>query len=124
MKVALAFAAAMLFAVPAQAAVGVSVALGQPEFYGHIDIGGTPPPVLVYRKPMLVQQTEGVYPPVYLRVRAGEADHWAEHCAQYDACSRPAYFVEDDWYNDVYAPQYREHHGHGHKHGHDKGHKD
>ena len=64
----------------------------------------------------------------------------AEH---YGACGRPVYFVQENWYNDVYVPAYRERHGrvardaqrpdrhkekHGHPHdngrGHGKGRKD
>ena len=24
--------------------------------------------------------------------------HWRKHCARYDACGRPVYFVQEDWY--------------------------
>ena len=129
MKIALALAASVLLAAPAHAAV-VSVSVGQPGFYGHIEIGGAPPPVLVYPEPVVVQRTQVVYQPVYLRVRPGHAEHWSKHCAEYDACGRPVYFVQDDWYSNVYAPDYRAHHGKGEGHGHKdkgrhgKGHKD
>ena len=47
------FAAALAVAtVPALAAdVGVSISIGQPGFYGQIDIGGYPPPRVIYREP-------------------------------------------------------------------------
>ena len=53
------------------------------------------------------------YPP-------GHAKNWKKHCASYRACGRPVYFVQDEWYHDVYAPHYKKHHGKkggGKKHG-------
>jgi hypothetical protein len=44
-----------------------------------------------------------------LRVPPGHAKHWSKHCHKYGACGQPVYFVEESWYNDVYAPYYREH---------------
>lgn len=115
--------AALFVAMPVLAAnVGVSVAIGDPNFYGHIDIGGAPPPVLVYREPIVVVRQQVVVEPVYLRVRAGHAQNWSQYCDQYKACGRPVYFVQDAWYSDVYAPHYHEHHGRGgKKHGKGKG---
>jgi hypothetical protein len=125
--------------VPAvQAAdVGVSVRIGQPGFYGQIDIGNFPRPEVIYTQPMVIQPLPGGPPPapVYLRVPPGHAKHWNRHCAEYHACGVPVYFVRDRWYNDVYAPRYRERHGryddryedrhegrHGHGHS-DHGHR-
>ncbi len=39
--------------------------------------------------------------------RPGHEKHWRKHCAQYNACGRPVYFVRDDWYNNEYVPRYR-----------------
>jgi len=117
----------------AQAAdVGVSISIGQPGFYGQLDIGSYPPPVLVYSEPIVVRRPVGVvYEPIYLHVPPGQAKKWHYYCGQYNACGRPVYFVQDRWYNDVYAPRYRsehgygdrgdrhEHHGRGHGHGRD-----
>ncbi len=120
--------------------VGVSVSVGQPGFYGRIDIGGYPQPYLVYPQPMVIHRPVGVvYEPLYLHVPPGHAKKWRHYCSSYHACGRPVYFVQDSWYNDVYVPHYHERHeggrdhydhddsghGHGHKHkGHGKGHKD
>jgi hypothetical protein len=107
--------------------VGVSVTVGQPGFYGHIDIGNAPPPVLIYPQPVVVRPVRVVQPvpvqPVYLHVPPGHAKHWSKHCHEYDACSRPVYFVKDDWYNNVYVPRYEQEHGKGHGkgNGHGKG---
>jgi hypothetical protein len=105
--------------------VGVSVSIGQPGFYGRIDIGNAPPPVLVYPQPVVVQPVRVVQPvqPIYLHVPPGHAKNWSKHCHKYDACSRPVYFVKDDWYDQVYVPHYqREHPGKGKGKGNGKGH--
>ncbi|MGH8505978.1 MAG: hypothetical protein ACRETM_08430 [Stenotrophobium sp.] len=121
-------------AVPAFAQVGVSVNIGEPGFYGQINIGDAPPPQVIYAQPVLIQREAVVGAPIYLRVPPGYQKHWRKHCAQYNACGRPVYFVRDDWYNTRYVPYYREHHGHrgrdddqgdhdhGHGHGHGHGH--
>ena len=97
--------------------VGVSISVGQPGFYGRIDIGNAPPPVLVYPQPVVIQPVRVVQPvpvqPVYLHVPPGHARDWRKHCHKYDACSRPVYFVKDEWYNNVYVPHYEQEHGKG-----------
>jgi hypothetical protein len=110
--------------------VGVSISVGQPGFYGQINIGNVPPPQLVYAQPVVIQRTPEFVSatPIYLHVPPGHEKHWSKHCAQYNACGRPVYFVRDDWYNNVYVPRYRHgggdrdevHADHGHGHGHDK----
>jgi uncharacterized protein YcfJ len=93
--------------------VAVSINAGQPGFYGRIDVGGVPqPPRLVYSQPIVVHhdRVAAGAPPIYLRVPPGHAKHWAQHCAQYGACGQPVYFVQDNWYNNVYVPYYRGHH--------------
>ncbi len=95
--------------------VGVSVSVGQPGFYGRIDIGDFPypPPRLIYRSPIIVDRHFYEHDPVYLRVPPGHAKHWSRFCGRYDACGRPAYFVQDNWYHYEYLPVYRERHGNG-----------
>ena len=45
--------AAATITTPALAAdVGVSVSIGQPGFYGRLDIGDFPQPQVIYRQPM------------------------------------------------------------------------
>ncbi|MGH8491627.1 MAG: hypothetical protein ACRERR_00750 [Moraxellaceae bacterium] len=126
-------ASLMLAAAPVMAAdVGVSVSVGQPGFYGTIDIGNYPRPQVIYAEPVVVRPVPVgvVYQPVYLHVPPGHAKKWSKHCGAYNACGRPVYFVQDDWYNDTYVPVYRERHGdqgkhgkgHGKGNGHGKGH--
>ena len=110
--------------LPAFAAdVGVSVSVGQPGFYGRIDIGNAPPPVLIYPQPVIIQKVYVAQPPppLYLHVPPGHAQKWSKHCQKYDACSRPVYFVKDDWYNNVYVPHYQKAHPSSNGKGHGKG---
>jgi hypothetical protein len=111
---------------PALAAdVGVSISIGQPGFYGQIDIGNVPQPQLVYPQPVVIRRAPEFVsaPPIYLHVPPGHEKHWSKHCAEYNACGRPVYFVRDDWYNNEYAPRYQHGGGdHGHGRGHGKGH--
>jgi len=111
MKAISSLLATALFAVPAFATdVGVSVAIGDPGFYGRIDIGSAPQPRILYRDPVVI--THVVRPqPVYMRVPPGHARNWSKHCSEYNACGERVYFVHDDWYNDVYAPYYHKQHG-------------
>ncbi|HZR36033.1 MAG TPA: hypothetical protein VFA75_11695 [Nevskia sp.] len=95
--------------VPAIAAaqVGVSVNIGEPGFYGQINIGDLPQPQVIYSQPVVVDRVPESYgPPLYLRVPPGHAKHWAKHCAEYNACGHQVYFVRDDWYNRVVVPRY------------------
>ena len=106
------FAAALAAAtVPALATdVGVSVSIGQPGFYGRLDVGGYPQPQVIYRRPIVVEGMPVDRPPVYLRVPPGHAKHWRKHCREYNACGERVYFVKDNWYEREYVPRYQEHH--------------
>lgn len=94
----------------------VSVSIGQPGFYGRLDIGGFPPPPLLFAEPMIIRPARVDYPPIYLRVPPGHAKKWHRYCDRYRACGRPVYFVQDDWYRHEYAPVYRERHRHHDRH--------
>ncbi|WP_291993713.1 hypothetical protein [Candidatus Accumulibacter sp. ACC003] len=122
MKRFLLFAAALLaITAPALAAdLGVSVTVGQPGFYGRVDIGGYPPPRLVYPQPIFVERVPPGRPPVYLQVAPGHARHWARHCHSYRACGERVYFVNTSWYQrDAAAPPPRAPHyrRYGHRDG-------
>ncbi|HMB74180.1 MAG TPA: hypothetical protein VKQ06_11455 [Gammaproteobacteria bacterium] len=92
---------------PALADVGISVRIGEPGFYGQLDIGYVAPPRLLYSQPVVVVERYRHVEPIYLRVPYEHSRRWNRHCARYNACARPVYFVRDDWYRDVYAPRYR-----------------
>lgn len=119
---ALTVAAAPLFA----ADVGVSISIGEPGFYGRIDIGDAPKPDVIYAEPLVVyKRPSRVHvEPLYLRVPPGYEKHWRKHCHEYDACGRPVYFVRDTWYERTYASRHHEHdsHRHGRRHEHGEGH--
>lgn len=111
MKRLLCIAALALTSASAVAAdVGVSVNVGIPGVYGRIDIGGYPQPQLLYPQPVYIQRepSRAPPPPIYLHVPPGHAKKWSKHCGEYNACGQPVYFVQDDWYRDVYAPRYQE----------------
>jgi hypothetical protein len=125
----LAAAALSVASLPGAALAGdvaVSITIGQPGFFGQINLGNVPQPPVIYAQPVVVQQVPQYVaaPPIYLHVPPGHEKHWSKHCAQYNACGRPVYFVRDDWYNNEYVPRYQQEHGgdHGHGEGHDKGH--
>lgn len=110
--IALLLAAAI---APARAAdVGVSVSIGQPGFYGRLDIGDYPPPQLIYQQPRMVRRVPESRPPLYLRVPPGHARDWRRYCGRYDACGERVYFVRDNWYQREYVPRYRDRHGDRH----------
>ncbi|MCA1856336.1 hypothetical protein LE190_10425 [Massilia oculi] len=142
MKALILCAALAAASFPALAQTNVSITVGQPGFYGRIDLGDRayygPPPVYV-AQPIIVERHYRRHvraEPIYLRVPPGHRKNWSKHCRKYGACGQPVLFVQDRWYQDVYAPRYREVHyrarhddrGHGHGHGrgpdrhHDRGH--
>ena len=92
--------------------VGVSVTIGQPGFYGRIDIGNMPQPQVIYASPVIIQQVPVgvVRQPIYLSVPPGHEKKWSKHCRKYNACGQPVYFVQQSWYTNVYAPDYRSKH--------------
>lgn len=97
-------------AMTAQASnVGVSISLGQPGFYGRIDLGNAPAPRLIYDQPVMIERGPPRIAPIYLRVPAGYERDWSRQCYRYAACNQPVYFVRDDWYRTSYVPHYREH---------------
>ena len=115
------FAAALaITTAPALAAdIGVSISVGQPGFYGRIDIGGFSQPQVINVQPMIVGSVPGNRPPLYLHVPPGHAKHWKKYCHEYNACGEPVFFVRDDWYNREYVQHYQEQHrGHGEAHEH------
>ena len=86
--------AAATITTPALAAdVGVSVSIGQPGFYGRLDIGDYPQPQVIYRQPMAIERVPMDRPPIYLRVPPGHAKHWRKHCREYNACGERVFFA-------------------------------
>lgn len=102
---------------PAGAAdIGISINMGQPDYYGPLEVDGYSQPRVYYREPYWVNRRQGrELQPVYLRAPRAHRTNWSRYCRQYNACGRRVYFVQDGWYNDVYAPRYRERHGNEHR---------
>jgi hypothetical protein len=102
---------------PANAAdVGVSVSIGQPGFFGRLDIGDYPypQPRVIYRQPRVIERVYVDREPIYLRVPSSHSKNWSKHCRHYNACGDRVYFVQNSWYNNDFAPRYQERHrGHG-----------
>lgn len=106
-------ALAALSGVAFAADIGMSLSIGQPGFYGRLDVGDYPQPQVIYRRPMMIEQVSIDRPPIYLRVPPGHAKNWRKHCYQYGACGERVYFVQDNWYNREYAPRYQRDHRDG-----------
>lgn len=100
--------------------VGVSVQISQPGVYGRIDIGRFPQPGVMLPQPVIIAPPRPPRPPVgvvvapppppqpvYMWVPPGHQKNWRRHCARYNACSVPVYFVRDDWYERHVQPRDR-----------------
>lgn len=96
--------------------VGVSLSIGQPGFYGRIDIGDAyyPQPQVIYRNPVWIEHGSYSPQPIYLNVPPGHRRDWRKHCRHYNACGERVYFVNNSWYNREYVPRYQTKHGNGH----------
>jgi hypothetical protein len=103
-----ALAALAFGATAAYADVDIGVAIrGEiaPGVYGRVDIGGRPPPTLVYAAPVIIDQPPPyvvVAEPVYLHVPPEHARDWRLHCHEYHACNRQVYFVKSAEYDPEY----------------------
>jgi hypothetical protein len=69
----------------------------RPGVYGQIEVRGAPPP-LVQDKPTMVERptADARRDPIYLYLPPGQVRRWAQHCARWNACDRPVYFVRMD----------------------------
>ena len=93
--------------VVAQAAPAADGLLDQdPGIYGKLDLSRFGKPQVLNVKPLLVSTAKGAgkAKPVFVHVRPGWELHWSAHCAAYDACNVPVYFVTEGWFVHVYLP--------------------
>jgi len=105
----------------ANAQVSGSINIGEPGFFGQINIGTTAPPPVVYATPVVIQPAPGPeLAPIYLRVPPEHHKNWGRYCHEYNACGRKVFFVQDDWYRNTYAPQYKREHEHDHHDEHER----
>jgi len=100
----------------------LAVSIGQPGFYGTLNIGGYPPPQLIYGQPIVAGPPVYGAQPMYLYAPPKHVKHWDKNCRRYGACGAPVYFVQERWYKQVYVPQYRDRYYHDHDHGRGRGH--
>ncbi len=89
--------------------------VGDPNYYGQVDLVNNTPPQVVYSTPAIVQPPPPgiVYQPVYLRVPPVYYQNWPQYCGYYNACYYPVYFVQDSWYIGIYSPWYRRYYPYG-----------
>lgn len=68
-----------------------------PGVYGRIQIGNAAPPALIYAEPVIIHrpQVPVQRAPIYMYVPPGHAKNWGKHCARYNACGQPVYFVQE-----------------------------
>ncbi len=68
-----------------------------PGVYGRIQIGNAAPPALIYAEPVIIHRPQVAVPraPIYMYVPPGHAKNWGKHCARYNACGQPVYFVQE-----------------------------
>jgi hypothetical protein len=105
----------LLFAATLAAATAAALAgdnhapasIGQPDYYGRLDMANYPPPQLIYRYPTAIGRVPTKSTPVYLHVPPGQAKNWRKHCSAYHACDERVLFVQDKWYNSEYVPRYQ-----------------
>ena len=91
-------------------AADINVHIGDPGYYGRLELGDSPKPVLISPTPVIIERERVVEQPTYVYVPAEQRSNWANYCSRYEACGRPVYFVEERWYNDVYVPHYKSTH--------------
>ncbi len=103
-------AAAALWLPQSASAQNSSNVIGELAYYGLLELAGLPQPQLLYPDSVIIRRTQAVRSPVYLRVPPGHAKNWSKHCGRYNACSRPVYFVDDNWYQRTYVPAYQARH--------------
>ena len=106
--------------------VDVNINIGQPGYYGRINIGDFGRPQLIYSEPRVIYRDVAPRDPIYLRVPPGHAKNWRKHCRKYNACGERVYFVQDSWYEREYVPRYQARHNareERHEDHHDDGHK-
>jgi hypothetical protein len=79
---------------------GLSVSIGEPGFYGRININDYPylQPLLINKQPRVIERRFIQNEQIYLRVLPSHAKNWGKRCHQYNACNARVYFVQDSWY--------------------------
>lgn len=102
--------ALMVSCCPFPADAAARIVVGQPGFYGVLEVGRQLRPRLLRGEPVLVwpRPASVLARPLYVHVPPGHVHRWEKYCRHYNACSRPVYFVTEEWYEKVYVPAWRE----------------
>lgn len=89
--------------------VGVSITVGEPGFFGQLNIGDFPQPSVIYTKPVVIDRDISEnQSPTYLHVPPRHYKNWNKYCHEYNACGKKVYFVNDNWYQNEYVPRYHD----------------
>ncbi len=84
------------------------VVIGDPGYYGVLPpLTGYTPQVWNANPIVALGAAIAGLAALYLNVPDYQRNNWRFYCSRYNACNRPVYFVRDNWYRDVYAPQYK-----------------
>ncbi len=100
---ALGFAVLGACAIPSAMAQNISLTINQPGIYGRVNIGEpVPQRAWVNPRPIIIEQPRVVYErqPIYLYVPSAHSGNWGRYCGNYNACTQPVIFVQDDWVRD------------------------
>ncbi len=100
---ALGFAVLGACAIPSAMAQNISLTINQPGIYGRVNIGEpVPQRAWVNPRPIIIEQPRVVYErqPIYLYVPPAHSGNWGRYCGNYNACTQPVIFVQDDWVRD------------------------
>lgn len=85
----------------------VSASMGQPGFFGQLNIDGYPPPQVRYRQPIAIGRVAINRQPIYLHVPTSHSKQWKKYCRNYNACDERVLFVRSNWYNREYVTRYQ-----------------
>ncbi len=91
--------------------VGVSITVGEPGFFGQLNIGDFPQPSVIYTKPIVINRDISInQEPTYLHVPPRHYKNWSKYCHEYNACGKKVYFVNDNWYQKEYVARHHNKH--------------
>lgn len=99
----------------AQAGVNININIGDSGYWGAVpQITGLSPRIWYDNPVVAVGAVLTGVAPIYLNVPNDHRLNWKTYCNRYDACNRPVYFLQGNWYRQVYAPQYKQQYARGH----------
>ena len=96
-----------LLSTPLLAATVQAQSMGQPGYYGRIEVGHAPQPPLLISSAVMGNPGIHTGEPIYMHVPPAHAYAWSRHCQRYGACDWLVYFVDNDWYANIYVPGFR-----------------